>query len=105
LTRTLGQQQRKLQGQGERQYLEEIAAGQKAQTAVLGEDRVFMFNMADKIVTLLTAHPEIVANQRWPLIVGGNSMVDSSAILSGLLGNNTGLVPRPATDTLPPKQP
>ncbi len=102
----LKQQQRLAEGQGEKQYLEQIAAGQKAQTAVLGEDRVFMFNMADKIVSLLTAHPDILANQKWPLIVGGTGGLDTAAaLISGFVSNPAGnATPTFMPHSVPPKQ-
>jgi hypothetical protein len=83
-TANLGRQRREAEGAGERLYLEQVAAGQQAQTAVLGQDKVFMFNMADKIATVLAANPEILANQRWPLFIGGNSLENAAAILTGL---------------------
>jgi hypothetical protein len=85
-TAILGRQKREAEGAGEKLYLEQIAAGQAAQTAVLGQDRVFMFNIADKIVALLTAHPDIIANQKWPQFVGGDSLENAAAMLSGALG-------------------
>jgi hypothetical protein len=85
-TANLGKQKREAEGAGERLYLEQIAAGQKAQTEVLGQEKVFMFNMADKIVTLLTAHPEIIAGQKWPLFIGGSSLENAAGLLTGTQG-------------------
>ena len=85
-TAQLGQQRRAAEGEGERVYLEQIALGQQAQTNVLGAERVFMGNMIAQIVDMLTKHPEI-ANQKWPLFVGGNSLENVAGMLSqsGLL--------------------
>ena len=45
-----------------------------------------MGNMVAQIVDMLTKHPEI-ANQKWPLFVGGNSLENVAGMLaqSGLL--------------------
>jgi len=85
-TAQLGQQRRQAEGEGERAYLEQIALGQQAQTNVLGAEKVFLGNMITQIVDLLTKHPDI-ANQRWPLFIGGNSLENVAGMLtqSGLL--------------------
>lgn len=92
--------ERQRAGHAERSYLEEIAAGQKAQTDVLGRNSVIMFNLADRVVDLLKAHPEI-AVQRWPAYVflGGGSLENAAGMLStsGLLR----LLPQPR-DAAPP---
>ena len=89
----LSQKRRDAEGNAERSYLEQIAKGQKALTLVLGEDRVFMSNLMDKLMLLLEKHPEIVASQRWPqyLFLGGNGlenaagMLATSPVLNGLV--------------------
>jgi hypothetical protein len=43
-------EQRTNDGMAEEKYLEGVAAGQKAQTDVLGADRVMMLNVVDKIL-------------------------------------------------------
>ena len=47
-------------GRAERQYLEELARGQSAQAAVLGQDRVTMLQALDKILQTLERKPELV---------------------------------------------
>ncbi len=95
-TANLGRQKREAEGAGERLYLEQIASGQKAQTDVLGQEKVFLFNMTDKIVTLLAAHPEILAGQKWPLFIGGNPLENAAALLTGAqnVSNGTGIEAR-----------
>jgi hypothetical protein len=85
-TAQLGQQRRQAEGEGERAYLEQIALGQQAQTNVLGAEKVFLGNMITQIVDVLAKHPEI-ANQRWPLFIGGNPLENVAGMLaqSGLL--------------------
>ena len=100
-TAQLGQQKREAEGNGERLYLEQLAKGQQAQTAVLGADKVFMGTVIDKVMTVLAAHPEMVADQKWPqyLFVGGNDMtngagmVATSPALKALLNPPTGALP------------
>ena len=94
----LSQKRRDAEGNAERSYLEQIAKGQKALTLVLGEDRVFMSNLMDKLMLLLEKHPEIVASQRWPqyLFLGGNGlenaagMLATSPVLNGLVPPRVG---------------
>ncbi|MDP2565847.1 SPFH domain-containing protein [Pseudoalteromonas marina] len=49
-----------LEGQGERLKLEEIAKGQKAQTSVLGEDRVLKLSMLKEILAVAKEQPDII---------------------------------------------
>src|SRR5262249_37212129 len=97
-TAQLGQQKREAEGNGERKYLEQIALGQQAQTNVLGADKVFLGNMVTLVTKLLTEHPEI-ANQKWPLFIGGSSIENVAGMLS-----NSGLLPQPPRQTLPGTQ-
>jgi regulator of protease activity HflC (stomatin/prohibitin superfamily) len=80
------EKERQRMGHAERSYLEEVASGQAAQTAVLGKDSVILFNMADKIVDLLKAHPEIIGNQKWPtnVFIGGQPLENAAALLGTL---------------------
>ncbi|TSC95683.1 MAG: hypothetical protein Athens101410_439 [Parcubacteria group bacterium Athens1014_10] len=50
----------KLLGEGEKLRLMEIAEGQKAQTAILGQDRVMQLAMLKEILEAATKNPEIV---------------------------------------------
>ena len=53
-------EQRRLQGEGEKLRLTEIAKGQQAQTAVLGEDRVYQLAVLDKVLQAAVTNPGIV---------------------------------------------
>lgn len=56
----LEKQQLKLKGEGEKLRLIEIAKGQKEQTSVLGEDRVYQLAVLDKVLNAAVANPNIV---------------------------------------------
>ena len=56
----LEREQLKLQGEGEKLRLMEIATGQKAQTDVLGEGRVYQLAVLDKVLNAAVANPNIV---------------------------------------------
>jgi len=98
-TARLGLEKREAEGTGERKYLEQIALGQQAQTNVLGADKVFLGNTISLVVKLLTDHPEI-ANQKWPLFIGGSSIENVAGMLS-----QSGLLPQPPRQTPPPEPP
>ncbi|MSP01111.1 MAG: hypothetical protein EXR07_08705 [Acetobacteraceae bacterium] len=99
----LSQKRRDAEGNAERSYLEQIAKGQKALTLVLGEDRVFMSNVMDKLMSLLEKRPEIAANQKWPqyLFLGGSAwenaagMLGTSPMLNRLVPPDGTTPPRP----------
>jgi len=95
-TAQLGQQKREAEGNGERKYLEQIALGQQAQTNVLGAEKVFLGNMVTLVAKLLTDHPEI-ANQKWPLFIGGSSIENVAGMLS-----QSGLLPQAPPHPQPP---
>ncbi|MHC4757034.1 MAG: SPFH domain-containing protein [Planctomycetota bacterium] len=79
-------QQRMLEGEGEKLYLEGLAQGQSAVVAVLGQDRTLMLEMLK--ITLETAKdsPEII---KVPLISvqGTNGSLDSAAAVLGGASN------------------
>ncbi len=52
--------QLKLKGEGEKLRLIEIATGQKAQTNILGEDRVYQLAVLDKVLQAAVTNPNIV---------------------------------------------
>jgi hypothetical protein len=56
----LEKEQLKLKGEGEKLRLIEIATGQKAQTDVLGEGRVYQLAIMDKVLNAAVANPNIV---------------------------------------------
>jgi hypothetical protein len=52
-------QTRKILGEGERLYMEEVAKGQEAQKNVLGVEKTFSLQMWKETIELLKANPEI----------------------------------------------
>ena len=56
----LEKEQLKLKGEGEKLRLIEIAKGQREQTSVLGEDRVYQLAVLDKVLQAAVANPNIV---------------------------------------------
>ena len=60
----------KLKGEGEKLKLIEIATGQKAQVAVLGEEKVMELAVLDKILNAAVTNPDIVKIPRVPPLLG-----------------------------------
>ena len=62
-------------GRAERQFLEELARGQRAQADVLGQDRVSMLQALEKLLASLERKPELVGliSRLVPHTVVGNS--------------------------------
>ena len=56
----LEKEQLRLKGEGEKLRLIEIAKGQKAQTDILGKDRVYQLAVLDKVLTAAVSNPNIV---------------------------------------------
>ena len=56
----LEKEQLRLQGEGEKLRLIEIAKGQSAQTQILGEDRVYQLAVLDKVLQAAVSNPNIV---------------------------------------------
>lgn len=54
------EEERAALGRAERQFLEELARGQKAQALVLGEDRVALLQALEKTLAALEKRPELV---------------------------------------------
>jgi hypothetical protein len=76
-------------GRAERQYLEEIARGQRAQADVLGQDRVALLQGLEKVLTSLEREPQLVAlvGKLVPTtVVNGNGLEGAAAILGNALG-------------------
>lgn len=91
-------EQRKLErdklGEAEKLYLKQVAEGEKARAMVLGEDRVMMLNLADKILATLTEKPELVGlvSKLVPntVVTGSSGGIDgAAAILGGVLDKAT----------------
>lgn len=81
-------------GRAERQFLEELARGQRAQADVLGQDRVALLQALEKTLASLEKKPELVAlvSRLVPQTYvaggsdGGGGLAGAAAILSGVLG-------------------
>ena len=76
-------------GRAERKYLEEIAMGQKAQTEVLGQDRVTMLQALDKALISLERQPQLVqlVGKLVPnTVVNGSGLEGAAAILGNAFG-------------------
>ena len=78
-------------GRAERQYLEEIAKGQRAQAEVLGQDRVAMLQGLEKILASLEREPQLVAlvGKLVPnTVVNGSGIEGAAAIIGNALGGS-----------------
>ncbi len=76
-------------GRAERQYLEEIAKGQLAQAAVLGQDRVAMLQGLEKVLSTLERQPNLVTivGKLVPnTVVNGSGLEGAAAIVGNALG-------------------
>lgn len=84
------EEERAALGRAERQYLEELARGQRAQAEVLGQDRVALLQALEKLLVSLERKPELVA------LVGKlvpNTVVGDGSGLAGaaaIFGQNFG---------------
>ncbi|WP_346910689.1 hypothetical protein [uncultured Roseibium sp.] len=96
------EQERAALGRAERQYLEELARGQRAQVDVLGQDRVALLQALEKLLASLERKPELVGlvGKLVPnTIVGGDGagLAGAAALLGASIGGqNTGQQPKPA---------
>jgi hypothetical protein len=85
------EQEKDTLGRGERKFLENLSAGQKAQALVLGEDRVAYLQALDKILDALKAQPQLVTltGKLVPNIVvsgdNGGGLAGAAAILGQAL--------------------
>jgi hypothetical protein len=80
-------------GRAERQYLEEIARGQRAQAEVLGQDRVALLQGLEKILASLEREPQLVAlvGKLVPsTVVNGSGFEGAAAIIGNALGQRSG---------------
>lgn len=85
-------QARQNDGEGEKNYLTQVAEGQKAQALVLGEDRVMALQMAERILKALSDNPELtnIVPDPQVLVIGGGNAENASAIGAGLLADKLG---------------
>ncbi len=76
-------------GRAERQFLEELARGQRAQAEVLGQDRVVMLQGLEKLLATLERKPEIVqlVSRLVPQTVVGSSNDGGLAGAAAVFGN------------------
>lgn len=77
---------KRLQGEGERLYLEELAKGQKAQVEVLGADKTYELKVIEKIAQMVKDNPELA---KTPMVysvgaTGGSGVSDSAASILSL---------------------
>jgi hypothetical protein len=72
-------EKRRLEGEGEKLYLTQLAAGEKSRKAVLGEDNVVKLKMME----MLVEHPEIVKVPHIVVQGGGSSLEGMAAIMGG----------------------
>jgi regulator of protease activity HflC (stomatin/prohibitin superfamily) len=71
----------KLQGEGEKLKLIEIAAGQQEQVSVLGQDRVMQLAFLEKVLQAAVQNPDIVKVPRVLVAGEGSSLEGAAAIL------------------------
>ena len=87
----------KLQGEGEKLRLLEIAAGQRAQAEVLGQDRVLQLALLEKMLAAAVKNPALVKVPN-VLVQGAGSGLAGAAAILGQSNLAQGLVPRPAKE-------
>lgn len=78
------------EGEGEKQYLEAVAKGQRAQAAVLGEGRAFELAYIKEVLAAAVENPEII---KYPgtLVMGNGSSLEGAAAILGRSNLNMGL--------------
>ncbi len=89
-TARLAQEKRQAEGRAERLYLEEQAAGQQAQTNVLGQENVMRLQMLKVVTELLDRQPTILQNIALPrtIVTGGQGVAglgSAAAVLGSYL--------------------
>ncbi len=91
-------------GRAERQFLEELARGQRAQADVLGQDRVALLQALEKLLASLERKPELVAlvGKLVPnVMVNGNGDGGGLAGAAAILGTTFGSVQKQAAPAAP----
>jgi hypothetical protein len=86
-------------GRAERQFLEEVARGQRAQAEVLGQDRVAMLQALEKVLAALEREPQLVqlVGKLVPNTVvssSSGSLEGAAAVLSGIFGSRAEPAPK-----------
>jgi hypothetical protein len=69
-------------GEGEKEYLTQVAKGQQAQVKVLGKNRVMQLNVLDKVLEAAKIQPEIVKVPN-VLVQGSTGGLEGSAAILG----------------------
>ncbi|MDJ0653176.1 MAG: SPFH domain-containing protein [Xanthomonadales bacterium] len=83
-------EQLRLEGEGEKLKLIEIAQGQKAQAGVLGEDKVLQLQLLKEILAVAAANPDII---KVPMVhVAGDGSLEGAAAVLGASSNLSALV-------------
>ena len=79
-------QARENDGEGEKNFLIQVAEGQRAQTEVLGADRVLVLQIVDLVLKALRETPEIsdLIPDPQVLVIGAGGAENASAIAGGL---------------------
>jgi hypothetical protein len=83
-------------GRAERQFLEEVAKGQRAQAEVLGQDRVALLQGLEKVLASLEREPQLVAlvGKLVPsTVVNGSGLEGAAAIIGNALGPRAATAP------------
>ncbi|MCH9806808.1 MAG: hypothetical protein K0U74_03670 [Alphaproteobacteria bacterium] len=94
-------------GRAERQFLEELARGQRAQADVLGQDRVALLQALDKTLAALEKKPELVGliSRLVPHTMvsgsGDGGLAGAAAILSGVVSRSGSQAQQPAAPAAP----
>lgn len=91
-------QARQNDGEGEKNYLTQVAEGQKAQALVLGEDRVLQLQALQQILAALQENPELtnIVPDPQVLVIGSGGAENATAIGAGLLADKLGGLMTPA---------
>ncbi len=92
----------KLEGEGEKLRLMEIAAGQRTQVEVLGQDRVLQLAMMEKMLDAAIKNPALVKVPNVLVQGGGNGLAGAAAIL-GQSNLVQSLAPRPTQEGAGPR--
>jgi hypothetical protein len=85
-------QARENDGEGEKNFLIQVAEGQRAQSEVLGADRVLMLQALESILSALIENPQIadIIPDPQVLVLGGGAAENATAIGAGLLSDKLG---------------
>jgi len=95
---------RKRDGEGDKLYLLELAKGEKARVAVLGEEKVYQLAVLKEVLAAAIKNPAIVKNPH--ILVSGNgggwegaaAILGDSTLTRGILGSNGGTPPKARDD-------